>query len=843
MFLSINYQRRTSLVAVLFLVFSFITAATAQTSDSLEVTVKDTNGNAILGATVEASLSGVTVRSSTTDSTGTAKFSGLRSGSYRFSAAASGFSSLTREVAIPVETPTPIEITLGARGASEVVTVTASRTEVTSDETPVPVSVVGRELLEEKNLNSVGDIFRTLPGTSTVNEGAFQVRPRIRGLDSNRVLILVDGERLNNSRTSTGQSGIEIGLVDSSQIESVEVVRGSGSVLYGTDALAGTINIITRDTPIRPDSGFRFGATLDTLYTSNENGRRGSLGVTGSGRWFAFRLAHSMDRFGNYSAGDANATDLERLRFADLQITNDGEVLNSQSHGSSSQATLRFFPTDSSSLKFGYEQRRGADIGSAGLAGPHTGVPDLTGVFNAYFPFSNRDRFNARYDIAGLTTNLQRISAKAFYQTQYRNFTNSVTVAPMPQFFFPGVYQFSETVTDTRTAGYDVQTDWVFGQHRLVAGTSFFSDQNTDRRFSISGSTPTSSNLVYRNTRSVPDAELWNVAFFAQDEFRINRRLKLVGGIRWDRFRTSSEPTQDFAIDPRLTAHQIEQLGILGLTDGLDVTNSAFTGDFGAVYSVTDKLNLSARIGRSFRTPNISERFFTDAGSAEGFLVGNPSLVPETGINFDATARYRTKRLVASATYFNNYYENFLATTAAFDESTPTPQPIKVGNTQVYQTRNIRSARIQGFEAEVDAPFRISAGYLTPYGNFSYLRGDDLTDDEPLDFISPVRVNAGVRWQNLGKNYFFDYNTRIVTKQGRLSSSFLLPVDEGGNGGPEPGYVTHNLSGGYYFRRERFNFSVTTGISNLFDRYFSEQFTFAPARGRSFTIGTTWEIK
>ncbi|MEQ1764846.1 MAG: hypothetical protein ABL984_17085, partial [Pyrinomonadaceae bacterium] len=120
----------------------------------------------------------------------------------------------------------------------------------------------------------------------------------------------------------------------------------------------------------------------------------------------------------------------------------------------------------------------------------------------------------------------------------------------------------------------------------------------------------------------------------------------------------------------------------------------------------------------------------------------------------------------------------------------------------------------------------------------SYLRGDDLDLNVPLDFISPVRVNAGVRWQNVGKNYFFDYNSRIVTKQERLSPTFLTS-----NGGPEPGYVTHNMSGGYYFRRERFNFSITTGISNLFDRYYREQYTFAPARGRSFTIGTTWSIK
>jgi len=167
------------------------------------------------------------------------------------------------------------------------------------------------------------------------------------------------------------------------------------------------------------------------------------------------------------------------------------------------------------------------------------------------------------------------------------------------------------------------------------------------------------------------------------------------------------------------------------------------------------------------------------------------------------------------------------------------PAPI-----EVFQTQNIDRARIQGFEAEFDAPVRISLGYLTPYGNFSWLRGDNTETDQPLNFISPFRVNAGIRWQNVGKAYFVDYNTRIVTKQARLSKSYLLPVNQGGQGNdPEPGFVTHNVSGGYYFRRERFNASINLGISNIFDRAYSEQFVFAPARGRSFTIGTTWEIR
>lgn len=726
-----------------------------------------------------------------------------------------------------------VVLTLNPAGINEQVTVTATRTEVATEDTAVPVSVVDREEIERRNVNTIGDLFRTLPGTSTTNEGAFQVRPRIRGLESNRVLILVDGERLNNSRTSA-QSGIEPGLVETSQIQTVEVVRGSGSVLYGTDALAGTINIITRDTPPRRDGGFRIGGVFNSFFSSNETGRRFNAEVNGSNKWLAFRVAQSLDRFNNYFTGEPNATDVARLRADDLQITDDGEVLNSQSHGGNSQATFRFFFNDTNTLKLNYERRRASNIGSAGLAGANTGIAGLTGVFNGFFPFSNRDRFNVRYDVGGLTENLQRITAKAFYQTQYRNFTNILTVPSAPP-FFPGLYQFSETVTDTKTAGFDLQSDWLFGRHNVIAGASFFRDDNTDRRLIVSSTTATSPNRTVRNTRSVPNASLSNVAFFIQDDYRITDRLRLVGGFRFDRFKTRSEATENFTIDPRLTAAQIQQLGLTGLPEGLDVTNSAYTGDLGAVYRLTKNVNLSARIGRSFRTPNISERFFTDAGSAEGFLVGNPSLKPETGINFDSSVKVRVKNVRGSVTYFNNYFENFLAT-----QFTGIRIPQGPGRfLDVYQTQNVRTARIQGFETEVEAPFKISLGFLTPYGNFSYLRGDDLNADQPLDFISPFRTNVGFRWQNFGKSYYFDYNARIVGKQNRLSDGYLIPV----NDGPEPGYVTHNIAGGYYFRRERFNFSINAGISNLLNRFYSEQFTFAPARGRSFTVGTTFEIK
>lgn len=830
----------------LIIILVFAIGAAGQTP-ALTGTVRDSVDAVIAGATVTLrnEKNGTTAVVST-DRAG--KFTFDIAGSlndYSIMAVAPGFGPVTLSVS-----SNETVITLNPTELSEKVTVTATRTQVLTSETAVPVSVVGREEIERKAVNTISDIFRTLPGTSTVNEGAFQVRPRIRGLDSNRVLVLVDGERLNHSRTSTGQSGIETGLVETSQIESVEVLRGSGSVLYGTDALAGTINIITRDTPPRREGPrLRFGALLDTFYSSNENGRRGSLSFNGSNNLFAFRISQSLERFGNYFTGKKDGAVPAEI-FAIGGISADGETFNSQSHAGNTSATGRIFINDLSSIKVNFDRRRAANVGS----------PALVGTFNGFFPFSDRTKLSGRYDVGALSHHLQRLSISGFTQEQDRNFTNILTVSPAPP-FFPGIFQKSETITKTETSGFDVQSDWAFGSRTiLTAGISFFSDRNADERKITTASTPASTTQTINNSKSVPNASLTNFSAFAQNEFRLAKRLTLVGGVRIDNFRTSAERTTGFSI-PTLTADQITDLQIGGLAAGLNVASTSVTGDAGVIFRATPGVALSARVGRSFRTPNIFELFFTDPGSVGGFIVGNPNLRPETGINFDTSVKIRKSKFSASATYFRNAYKDFLNTREASDRrgcpifitqpgtvfdanncfivsSPPGRSPVRVS-----QTQNVDKAMIQGFEAEFEAPITISFGYLTPNVNFSYLRGDNTVKNVPLDIISPLRTNIGVRWNNFGKAYYFNYDVRIVAKQTRLSPTFLLPLNQGGNGGPEPGFVSHNMSGGYYFRRERYNFSVNLGISNLFNRGYAEQFVYAPARGRSFTIGTTFEIR
>ncbi len=761
-----------------------------------------------------------------TDPEGNFNFEGLPNGKYRVTVAAAGFSTASREVSIEGDAVRSLDISLSVGSINEEVTVTATRTQVATVDTAVPVTVVTRKEIEEETPNTIGDIFRDLPGTSVTNEGAFQVRPRIRGLDSNRILILVDGERLNSARTSTSQSGIEPGLVGTEQIETVEVVRGAGSVLYGTDALAGTVNIITKDTPRRETNGLRLGTVLNGYFTSSEKGRRGSLEVNGSSRWFAFRVAQSLERFNSYFSGDPDGDEIDG-------VTDDGEVLNSQSHGGNTQITTRFFLNDSNDLKLNFERRRAASIGS----------PTLVGVFNAYFPFSDRDKFSGRYESTDINKYLARISASGYYQRQKRNFTNILSVLPVPP-FFPGEFQFSETVTDTKSAGFDVQTNWLLGtKNFLTAGSSFFRDTNRDDRYVeiLTGDYSVFPPVLVRRedfSPSVPDSEFGSFAGFVQDEFRATDRLSLIGGIRVERFSSKSERTAGFGlpvvVTQELTPAEIDALGLSGFEGGLNIHQSSVTGDFGAVYKITDSVSLTGRIGRSFRVPNLFERFFTGPGSIGGFVVGNPNLEPESGVNLDFGAKFKTSRLAGSVTFFNNTYKNFLSSVQIFDAN-GNPYLDNFGG--LFQTRNIARARIQGVEAELEIPFRIGNGFLTPGGNFSYLRGDNLDEDQPLNTITPFKTVLNLHWQDLTNRYYGEWQTRIVNKQERLSTSFFSS-----NGGAEPGFAVSEIRGGYHFRRENYRLGFNAGVTNLFDRFYREQFSFAPARGRSFVFGTTIEL-
>jgi outer membrane receptor protein involved in Fe transport len=336
-------------------------------------------------------------------------------GTYLISVTREGFSEAAQTVVVDsAEQSVDVPLTLEVGSVSSAVVVTASRAEREARQIPLHVDTLTRTALEQTNQASTGDALTMAANITPVGNGPFGVRPRLRGLDSTRLLVLVDGQRLNTARQATERTGAEVGLVSPDAISRIEVVNGAGTLMYGSDALAGTINIITNDSSFTPVSQWVYG--FNGFYSSNENGVRGTGTVGFTSPSFTLRVHAGAEDFEDYTAGDLDVEDTRPLfdsgvlyhgdtvddafgfnfnafpePFNTPYVRTDNEVVNSQARGNHFNASSLIKVGDRRSVRIRYQRRRMEDIGFPDFQVPY--------FFNeTSLPFSNLDRVSARYE-------------------------------------------------------------------------------------------------------------------------------------------------------------------------------------------------------------------------------------------------------------------------------------------------------------------------------------------------------------------------------------------------------------------------------------------------------------
>ncbi len=188
-----------------------------------------------------------------TDNNGAFRFEDLSPGSYTLTLQHIGFLQSVHEVTLLEEDVAlpPVILEYDVLDLEDVV-VTASRAERDVVDVPESVSLVSSREIRERNSKTSAEALREEPGVFVQKTNHGGGSAIIRGLSSNQILLLVDGIRLNNSIYRLGNHQY-LTTVDNQMIERMEVVRGPTSVLYGSDALGGTINLITRK-PRRNDA-------------------------------------------------------------------------------------------------------------------------------------------------------------------------------------------------------------------------------------------------------------------------------------------------------------------------------------------------------------------------------------------------------------------------------------------------------------------------------------------------------------------------------------------------------------------------------------------------------------
>jgi outer membrane receptor protein involved in Fe transport len=879
--------RVSSLLTLLFLTLTLtltLTGLVASPAFAGDIAgrVSDRTGAVLPGASVRLlTVSSGIEQFTVTDAAGAYRFTGLGPGVYRVAAGLPGFSDASRTVVMHdgnLTLTADFSLELGTIRAE--VTVSAARGERDTRVVPLRVDTLDGDAIRRLAMPSTGDALVSAPGVTPVGSGPFQIRPRLRGLDSTRVLLLVDGERLNNARTATDRAGVEVGLVNTDAIEGVEVLGGAGSVLYGTDALAGTINILTNQP--RYASAPRFQAGFDGLYSSNEDGRRGTVTVGFSNTRWAVRFAGGAEAFDDYRAGGdfresttalvengtiqhvdtADALGFEFGAFPDpfnAPFTRESDVVARSGMRATSAnlaALVRVTPGQELSVK--YQRRHASDIGFPDFEAP-TFFQTIT------LPWSRLDKVSADYAFTGLTDWLPRLSVGGYYQVQDRQLRNEIPVqfpVPSPGFFPVNIFRLeitSETRQRVWTPGVDVQATFLPRPNNvLTVGTTMFRDRSEDERTSQTATTIIG-NVGFgpggrpqatvfpapvlldpgqpTHPTRVPDASFLDLGFFAHDEWDVTPALRLTGGLRLDRYRVTTDPTPGYDVEDLVAgADPAIDPSTLPNVNGERVSRTAVTGEAGIVLWASRPVSVFGHYVRSYRHPNLEELLFSGPATA-GNIVPNVTVEPETGHNLDVGARVRASHVSGSAAYFVNRYAGFISTEVVAGSD--------LGS--ISQAINLADVRIQGLEAQAHVPFAAGGLLWSPWAQLAVTRGTVLSgtspmggaslDGAPQDNITPWKLSTGLRVSDDLDRWWGAWDVRAQGDVTRVSpllsdSPFLIAQDLLAL----DGFAVHRVAAGYVWRRGERRLGLTLSVDNLGNRFYREQFQFAPARGRSISL-------
>ncbi|MGH8595057.1 MAG: TonB-dependent receptor, partial [Gammaproteobacteria bacterium] len=218
-------------------------------------------------------------------------------------------------------------------GNDEEIIVTAARTPIPKRQAGPGVTVITREMIAARNPQYVAELLRDVPGFAVSRLGGVgkQTQLRVRGSEANHVLVLIDGIEANDF---TQDDAFDFAHLQANEIERIEIIRGPQSALWGSDALAGTINIITReaDKPVTARGGVEFGS-FDTRTTSANIGTRQANYHSNIGLSYVDSGGINVARRGNEDDGYRNGTANARFGWRprdDLSLEFTGRIVEAE---------------------------------------------------------------------------------------------------------------------------------------------------------------------------------------------------------------------------------------------------------------------------------------------------------------------------------------------------------------------------------------------------------------------------------------------------------------------------------------------------------------------------------
>jgi len=594
-----------------------------------------------------------------------------------------------------------------------IITGTSRSTEIKRN--PIPVAVMDRKNIDQVNGSNIIDIVAKMPGINAVTTGPNIAKPFIHGLGFNRVLTLVDGIRHEGQQWGD-EHGIE---VDENAVNKVEIVKGPASLIYGSDALAGVINLIPYPSV---SSGELKGSFISSYQTNNK--LVGSSVAVDANRKDGFiwggRLSHKMATnyknkydgrvYGtSFAETDANGyaglnknwgySNLNLSVYNDLQMIPDG---------SRDSLTRRFTK----------------QITEADLFRPVVSDTEL----NSY-KIGAMHQHVQHYKIYSSNTFILGENKIALTLGYQRNIRQEFSHPEEPS--IPGLHLVLNTLT------YDLKY--------------YFPDvKGLETTIGINGMVQQNKN---RGTEFIiPDYRQFDAGPFLHIKKNLEK-FDISGGLRFDsRFFSNDE--MFVAKDP-VTGFdkQVNSSSNVSKEQIFTKYTRTFTGlsySIGASYSVNENLTVKVNVARGFRAPNISE--ISANGVHPGtniYQIGNLNFKPEFSLQEDIGIIYSHRYIKANMELFNADINNYIFNQKVFNHLGV--DSVIVNGNETFKFQQAR-AHLCGGEISIDIhphPFdwlhfenSLSFVYATNKG----VQGIDVPKDAKyLPFIPPLHTNSELR--------------------------------------------------------------------------------------------------
>ena len=672
------------------------------------------------------------------------------------------------------------------------VTTTATRGPRSVDEVPATVTIIDAQQLERQNAVRPQDAIRYEPGIAFSNQplrgggGNFV----IRGIGDNRVRVLTDGVRLPDfPESNIGAGTFNRDFVDLENVRRLEIVRGPASALYGSDALGGVVNYITKDPG-------------DYLAPDRRTYVGGRFGYSGADR----SLTESV--IGAARMGDVDAMLLYTRRDGHEVRPNSRLPPNRQDYSVNSllgRLVWRATPADTFRLTGEWLERstrtniatdRATTPGQGG--GPATTVQNSRGEDQTTRGRVQLDWFRSepilfadRIDLRSYWSRLDRREQTT--QDRYVGFGSPFGSAP-------NRLRYSDTRQEQQIAGFDLQfrtaREFLGTTHRLTYGVTFDHistsrpRDRTETNLTTGVLTRTVAGETYPN-KNFPDTTTHQTGVYLQDEFSYGR-LSFLPAIRLDWYSLRAE--RDAAFQRSASS--------VGAGNIRNLDAFAASPKFGVTYRIDQTYSLYAQYAHGFRAPPYDTANFGFSNRVFGYeIVPNGNLRPESvnGVEAGFRGRFGNGSSFQLAGFYNRF-SDFIAT-----------QVIGVANgLQQFQYRNLSNVEIYGVEARGE--WRITPEWRAR-GALAYARGQDINTGRPVDGVDPFRLNLGAAWSAPSASRLSglgaEANVTAAARNTRVSSATYYRA---------PAYGVLDLAAHYDFGR---GVTLNVGLFNVTNtRYF-----------------------